>query len=137
MIATKNKIGIFYRYNKHQPINGSLFYALEYYFTLRDTIDKINNDNSILNRDPLEHEVTLYWIFPKKLISTKENKEKVERRRSVGALPPHPRSRAVDSRNRSQTREREQLRCLWSQGELRPLDPYMGMWLPWAAQQAR
>ena len=74
MIATKNKIGIFYRYNKHQPINGSLFYALEYYFTLRDTIDKINNDNSILNRDPLEHEVTLYWIFPKKLISTKENK---------------------------------------------------------------
>ena len=80
MIATKNKIGIFYRYNKHQPINGSLFYALEYYFTLRDTIDKINNDNSILNRDPLEHEVTLYWIFPKKLISTKENKEKFKLR---------------------------------------------------------
>ena len=76
MIATKNKTGIFYRYNKHQPINGSLFYALEYYFTLRDTIDKINNDNSILNRDPLEHEITLYWIFPKKLIGTKENKEK-------------------------------------------------------------
>ena len=80
MIATKNKTGIFYRYNKHQPINGSLFYALEYYFTLRDTIDKINNDNSILNRDPLEHEVTLYWIFPKKLISTKENKEKFKLR---------------------------------------------------------
>lgn len=80
MIATKNKTGIFYRYNKHQPINGSLFYALEYYFTLRDTIDKINIDNSILNRDPLEHEVTLYWIFPKKLISTKENKEKFKLR---------------------------------------------------------
>ncbi len=60
MIATKNKTGIFYRYNKHKPINESLFYALEYYFTLRNTIDKINNDNYILNRDPLEHEITLY-----------------------------------------------------------------------------
>ena len=80
MIATKNKTGIFYRYNKHQPINGSLFYALEYYFTLRDTIDKINKENFILDRDPLEHEITLYWIFPKKLIGTKENKEKFKLR---------------------------------------------------------
>ena len=80
MIATKNKTGIFYRYNKHQPINGSLFYALEYYFTLRDTVDKINNENFILDRDPLEHEITLYWIFPKKLIGTKENKEKFKLR---------------------------------------------------------
>ena len=80
MIATKNKTGIFYRYNKHQPINGSLFYALEYYFTLRDTVDKINKENFILDRDPLEHEVTLYWIFPKKLIGTKENKEKFKLR---------------------------------------------------------
>ena len=80
MIATKNKTGIFYRYNKHQPINGSLFYALEYYFTLRDTVDKINKENFILDRDPLEHEVTLYWIFPKKLINTKENKEKFKLR---------------------------------------------------------
>ena len=80
MIATKNKTGIFYRYNKHQPINGSLFYALEYYFTLRDTVDKINKENFILDRDPLEHEITLYWIFPKKLIGTKENKEKFKLR---------------------------------------------------------
>ena len=28
----------------------------------------------------MEHEVTLYWIFPKKLISTKENKEKFKLR---------------------------------------------------------
>ena len=55
MKATKKKIGIFYRYNKYQPISGSIFYALEYYFTLMNTIEKENQDfrstlESIINQ---------------------------------------------------------------------------------------
>ena len=41
-----NKIGIFYRYNKYQPISGSIFYALEYYFTLLNIIEKENINNT-------------------------------------------------------------------------------------------
>lgn len=80
MKATKKKIGIFYRYNKYQPISGSIFYALEYYFTLLNTIEKENQDNLLFGKDLNETEVTFYWIFPKKFISTKEIKEKFRTR---------------------------------------------------------
>ena len=73
MKATKKKIGIFYRYNKYQPISGSMFYALEYYFTLLNTIEKENQDNLLFGKDLNETEVTFYWIFPKKIISTNYN----------------------------------------------------------------
>ena len=76
MEAIKKKIGIFYRYNKYRPISGSMFYALEYYFTLMDTIERENQDNLLFGKDLNETEVTFYWIFPKKLISTKEQREK-------------------------------------------------------------
>ena len=80
MKETKRKIGIFYRYNKYKPISGSMFYALEYYFTLMDTIERENQDNLLFGKDLNETEVTLYWIFPKKLISTKEQREKFKTR---------------------------------------------------------
>ncbi len=80
MKATKKKIGIFYRYNKYQPISGSMFYALEYYFTLLNTIEKENQDNLLFGKYLNETEVTFYWIFPKKIISTKEIKEKFRTR---------------------------------------------------------
>lgn len=80
MKATKKNIGIFYRYNKYRPISGSMFYALEYYFTLMDTVERENQDNLLFGKDLNETEITLYWIFPKKLISTKEQKEKFRTR---------------------------------------------------------
>ena len=80
MEATKKKIGIFYRYNKYQPISGSIFYALEYYFTLMNTIEKEIQDNLLFGKEQIEIEVTLYWIFPKKIISTKEIQEKFRTR---------------------------------------------------------
>jgi hypothetical protein len=80
MKATKKKIGIFYRYNKYQPISGSIFYALEYYFTLLNIIEKENQDNLLFGKDLNETEVTFYWIFPKKIISTKEIREKFRTR---------------------------------------------------------
>ena len=72
MEAIKKKIGIFYRYNKYQPISGSMFYALEYYFTLMNTIEKENQDNLLFGKDLNETEVTFYWIFPKKIIIQKQ-----------------------------------------------------------------
>lgn len=76
----QKNIGIFYRHHKYQSINGSLFYALEYYFTLSKLLKKEQTDSLILNKDHTEKEIKFYWIFPKKLINSVENKNKFKAR---------------------------------------------------------